>query len=91
MKEIDEYYNNLWFKKKIIEKPYREIPHEINKIIDYFENNNAIMNHTYLTTFLLNLDPNTLQQTENIITESMEFYKNYNRPKYRVYVIKGTK
>ena len=61
---------------------------EIKKVIGYCENNNSIRNHTYLTTFLLNLEPNTLQQTEKIIVESREFYKNNNRPKYRIYVIK---
>lgn len=86
MKELDEYYNNLWFKKKKITKPYREIPVEIKKIIDYCENNSSIRKHTYLTTFLLNLDPNTLHQTEKIIIESREFYKNNSRPKYRIYV-----
>ena len=89
MEELDEYYNNLWFKKKKIAKPFRNIPIEIKKVIDYCEKNNSIKNHTYLTTFLLNLDPNTLHQTEKIITESREFYKNNNRPKYRIYVIKG--
>ena len=88
MKELDEYYNSLWFKKKKIEKPFREVPSEIKKIIDYCEKNNSIRNHTYLTTFLLNLEPNTLQQTEKIIVESREFYKNNNRPKYRLYDIK---
>ena len=89
MKELDEYYNNLWFKKKKITKPYREIPVEIKKIIDYCENNSSIRKHTYLTTFLLNLDPNTLHQTEKIIIESREFYKNNSRPKYRIYVTEG--
>lgn len=89
MEELDEYYNNLWFKKNKIAKPFRNIPIEIKKVIDYCEKNNSIKNHTYLTTFLLNLDPNTLHQTEKIITESREFYKNNNRPKYRIYVIKG--
>lgn len=89
MKELDEYYNNLWFKKKKITKPYREIPVEIKKIIDYCENNSSIRKHTYLTTFLLNLDPNALHQTEKIIIESREFYKNNSRPKYRIYVTEG--
>lgn len=88
MKELDEYYNSLWFKKKKIEKPFREVPCEIKKVIDYCENNNYIEKHTYLTTFLLNLDSNTLSQTEKIITESREFYKNNDRPKYRIYDIK---
>lgn len=88
MQELDEYYNSLWFKKKKIEKPFREVPSEIKKVIDYCENNNSIRNHTYLTTFLLNLEPNTLQHTEKIIVESREFYKNNNRPKYRIYDIK---
>lgn len=89
MKELDEYYNNLWFKKKKIEKPFRNIPYEIKKIIDYCENNNYIMNHTYLTTLLLNLNPDVLFQTEKIIVESREFYKKNNRPKYRIYGLKG--
>lgn len=88
MQELDEYYNNLWFKKKKIEKPFRNMPIEIKKIIDYYENNNSIEKHTYLTTFLLNLDSNTLGQIEKIITESREFYKDHDRPKYRIYSIK---
>ena len=88
MKELDEYYNNLWFKKKKFEKPFRDIPVEIKTIIDFCEKNNDISKHTYLTTFLLNLDSNTLFQTEKIIIESREFYKKNNRPKYRIYVAK---
>lgn len=89
MQELDEYYNNLWFKKKKIEKPFRNMPIEIKKIINYCENNNYIEKHTYLTTFLLNLNSNTLGQIEKIITESREFYKDHDRPKYRIYSIKG--
>ena len=86
MEELDAYYNNLWFKKRNIMKPYRKIPLEIGKVIDFCEKNNSIENHTYLTTFLLNLNPDTLQQTEKIVIESKEFYEKNNRPKYRIYV-----
>lgn len=82
MEELDAYYNSLWFKKKIVTKPYRNIPSEIKKVIEFCEKNNAIENHTYLTTFLLNLNPDTLQLTEKIVIESKEFYKKNNRPKY---------
>lgn len=86
MEELDAYYNNLWFKKRSIMKPYRKIPAEIEKVIDFCEKNNLIENHTYLTTFLLNLNPDTLKQTEKIVLESKEFYKKNDRPKYRIYV-----
>ncbi len=86
MKELDAYYNNLWFKKRSIMKPYREIPPEIEKVIDFCEKNSSIENRTYLTTFLLNLNHDTLNQTEKIVLESKEFYKKNDRPKYRVYV-----
>ncbi len=86
MEELDAYYNNLWFKKRSIMKPYRKIPSEIEKVIDFCEKNNSIENHTYLTTFLLNLNPDTLKQTEKIVLESKEFYKKNDRPKYRIYV-----
>lgn len=86
MGELDAYYNNLWFKKRSIMKPYRKMPSEIKKVIDFCEKNNLIENHTYLTTFLLNLNSDTLQQTEKIILESREFYKRNDRSKYRIYV-----
>lgn len=82
MEELDAYYNNLWFKKSHIEKPYREIPIEIKKIIEFCEKNTELENHTYLSTFLLNLNTDTLQQIEKIILQSKEFYKNNKRPKY---------
>ena len=88
MEELDAYYNDLWFKKRNITKPYRKIPLEIKKVIDFCEKNNLIENHTYFTTFLLNLNPDMLQQTEKIVLESKEFYKKNNRPKYRLYVFK---
>lgn len=86
MEELDAYYNNLWFKKRSIIKPYRKIPSEIEKIIDFCEKHTSIEKHTYLTTFLLNLNPNTLKQTEKIVLESKEFYKKNERAKYRIYV-----
>ncbi len=85
MEELDAYYNNLWFKKRDVTKPFRKLPLEIEKIISYCERNNKIKNHTYFTTFLLNLNPNVQQQTEKIILQSKEFYKKNNRPKYRIY------
>lgn len=92
LKEIEKYYNNLWFKKGKIEKPFRKLPLEINKIIDYFEkNNNYMENQTYLAIFLLNLNMDTLKQIENIIIKAREFYKNTKRPKYRIYGIKNTR
>src|SRR5699024_5965895 len=42
MEELDAYYNSLWFKKKIVTKPYRNIPSEIKKVIEFCEKNNAI-------------------------------------------------
>lgn len=86
MEELDAYYNNLWFKKRSIMKPYRKIPPEIEKVIDFCEKNNLIEKHTYLTTFLLNLNPDTLKKAEKIVLESKEFYKKNDRPKYRIYV-----
>lgn len=86
MEELDAYYNNLWFKKRSIIKPYRKIPSEIEKIINFCEKHTSIEKHTYLTTFLLNLNPNTLKQTEKIVLESKEFYKKNERAKYRIYV-----
>lgn len=82
MEELDAYYNNLWFKKSHIEKPYRKLPIEIKNVIEFCEKNNEIENHTYLSTFLLNLNNETLQQIEKIILQSKEFYKNNKRPKY---------
>lgn len=82
MEELDAYYNNLWFKKSHIEKPYRKIPIEIKKVIEFCEKNAGLENHTYLSTFLLNLNTDTLQQIEKIILQSKEFYKNNKRPKY---------
>lgn len=86
MEKLDAYYNNLWFKKGSITKPYRKIPLEIKKVIDFCEKNNSIKNHTYLTTFLLNLNLDILKQIEKIVLESKEFYKKNNRAKYRIYV-----
>ena len=86
MEELDAYYNNLWFNKRNVEKPYRKIPFELERIINFCEKNNEIENHTYFTTFLLNLNPNILPQIEKIILQSKEFYKKNNRPKYRIYV-----
>ena len=82
MEELEAYYNNLWFKKRSIMKPYRKIPLEIEKIINFCENHNSIENHTYMTTFLLNLNSDTMKQTEKIVLESKEFYKKNERPKY---------
>lgn len=88
MDKLDDYYNNLWFKRKNIEKPYRKIPTEVKKVVEFCEKNITIEKRTYLSTFLLNLDPDTLKQTEKIIVESKEFYEKNSRPKYRIY---GTK
>lgn len=88
MDGLDAYYNNLWFKKKSIAKPYRKIPLEIKKVIDFCEKNKYIENHTYFIIFLLNLNYDTLQRTEKILLESKKFYKENNRPKYRIYVFK---
>lgn len=87
MDELDEYYNNLWFKRKVIEKPFREISIEINKIIKFCEENNNIANCTDLAIFLLNLNLENLRQIEKIIINSRDFYKKVNRPKYRLYLI----
>lgn len=82
MEELDAYYNNLWFKKSCIDKPYRAIPIEIKKIIEFCEMNSELKNHTYLSTFLLNLNTETLQQIEKILLQSKEFYRNNKRSKY---------
>lgn len=87
MDEIDDYYDNLWFKRKVMEKPFREIPVEINKIIKFCEQKNNIKNCTDLAIFLLNLNTESLQQIEKIIIDSRDFYKKVNRPKYRLHVI----
>ncbi len=82
MKELDDYYNSLWFKKSKVSKPFRKIPKEIKKVINFCEKNKEIKNHTDLTTFLLNLDFDSQNQIEKIILQSKEFYKNNRRPKY---------
>ena len=88
MNELDAYYNNLYFQKNKVDKPLRNIPKEIRKIIDFIEKKIAIKNCTDLTTFLLNLDFKTMELIERIILESKEFYKENKRAKYRLYYIK---
>lgn len=85
--EIDDYYNSLYFEKKRIKKPERMITKNIKEIIKYCENK-KILNNTKLTTFLLNLNYETLEQVENLINCSRDFYKKNNRPKYRLSRIK---
>lgn len=87
MDELDEYYDNLWFKRKVIEKPFRKIPVEINKIIKFCEENNNIKNCMDLATFLLNLNSESLQQIEKIIINSKDFYRRVKRAKYRLHFI----
>lgn len=82
MEELDTYYNSLWFKKSKVSKPFRKTPKEIKKVIKFCEENIELENHTYLTTFLLNLNFDTQNQIEKIILQSKEFYKNNRRPKY---------
>lgn len=82
MEELDTYYNSLWFKKSKVSKPFRKTPKEIKKVIEFCEENIELENHTYLTTFLLNLNFDTQNQIEKIILQSKEFYKNNGRPKY---------
>lgn len=82
MEELDTYYNSLWFKKSKVSKPFRKTPKEIKKVIKSCEENIELENHTYLTTFLLNLNFDTQNQIEKIILQSKEFYKNNRRPKY---------
>ncbi len=82
MEELDTYYNSLWFKKSKVSKPFRKTPKEIKKVIEFCEENIELENHTYLTTFLLNLNFDTQNQIEKIILQSKEFYKNNRRPKY---------
>lgn len=87
MEELDNYYNSLWFKRKIIEKPFREIPKETNKIIEYCEQNCDLENCIDLAIFLINLNSESLQQIEKILIDSREFFKKVNRAKYRLYVV----
>ena len=87
MNELDAYYNNLYFQKNKVDKPVRNIPKEIRKIIDFSEKNIGTKEYTYLTTFLLNLNPETMLLVEKIILESKEFYKKNKRAKYRLYFI----
>lgn len=82
MEELDAYYNNLWFKKSKVSKPFRKIPNETKKVINFCEENIELENHTYLTTFLLNLNFDTQSQIEKIILQSKEFYQKNRRPKY---------
>lgn len=88
MIDLDAYYNNLWFKKSNVEKPFRKNPLEIEKIIGFCEKNNKSKNYSYFTTSLLNLNQDILEQIERIIIQSREFYNKNNRPKYRIYVVK---
>ena len=81
------YYDNLYFKKDNVNKPKREITENVREIIKYCENNN-VKKCTKLSTFLLNLNPKTLELVEKLIEESKSFYKQNNRPKYRVYDIR---
>ena len=60
----------------------KRIAEEIKKVIKFCEENIELENHTYLTTFLLNLNFDTQNQIEKIILQSKEFYKNNRRPKY---------
>lgn len=87
MEELDNYYNSLWFKRKTIEKPFREIPKETNKIIEYCEQNCDSENCIDLAIFLINLNSESLQQIEKILIDSREFFKKVNRAKYRLYVV----
>lgn len=82
MEELDAYYNSLWFKKSKVSKPFREVPIEIKKVVKFCEENIELENHTYLSTFLLNLNFDTQKQTEKIILQSKQFYQNTRRPKY---------
>ncbi len=89
MEELNKYYNNLYFNKSEINKPFRIMPEELTKIISYLEKNN-ISKKTYFSTFLLDLDKQTMDIVEKMVKNSREYYRMYKRPKFGFVSLKNT-
>lgn len=82
IEEIDRYYSNLYFKHETIEKPYRDIPAEIKRIINYLEYNYGCIHSEILAMILLYISDEALQTIDTIIKQSKDFYKKNKRAKY---------
>lgn len=82
IKNLDKYYNNLYFNTSRIDKPKIHLPIEIEKIITFCEKNNINNNYSYFSTFLININLEYLKEFENNIIKVREQYKTTNKKLY---------
>ena len=82
IKNLDKYYNNLYFNTSRIDKPKINLPIEIEKIITFCEKNNINNNYSYFSTFLINRNLEYLKKFENNIIKVREQYKTTNKNLY---------
>lgn len=82
IKNLDKYYNNLYFNTSRIDKPKINLPIEIEKIITFCEKNNINNNYSYFSTFLINRSLESLKEFENNIIKVREQYKTTNKNLY---------
>lgn len=82
IKNLDKYYNNLYFNKSRTNKPKINLPIEIEKIITFCEKNNINNNYSYFSTFLININLESLKEFENNIIKFLEQYKTTNKNLY---------
>lgn len=82
MKDLDKYYNNLYFNTSRIDKPKINLPIEIEKIITFCEKNNINNNYFYFSTFLINRSLKSLKEFENNIIKFLKQYKTTNKKLY---------
>lgn len=82
IKNLDKYYNNLYFNTSRIDKPKINLPIEIEKIITFCEKNNINNNYSYFSTFLINRSLESLKEFENNIIKVRKQYKTTNKKLY---------